>query len=79
MGREERQRLLEVAKAKRRAREASGLPGSPSHRTHPMVQTLQMNEAATSRLEQELASKTDEAARVRISSPPLSKTHSACL
>ena len=67
MGREERQQLLELAKAKRRARDASGLPTSPSRRMHPMPCHSQANEAVTAKLEQELAAKTDEAARVRIS------------
>jgi hypothetical protein len=71
MGREERQQLLELAKAKRRAREVGGrLPTSPGRRVHPMAHSLQANEAATAKLEQELAAKTDEAARVRILSLP---------
>ncbi len=75
MSREERQQLLELAKAKRRAREAGGsLPASPGRRVHPMVHSLQANEAATAKLEQELAAKTDEAARVRILSLPAAES-----
>lgn len=65
MRREERQQLLEFAKAKRRAREATGASTSPGRRLHPMVHSLQANEEATAKLEQELAVKSDEVARVR--------------
>ena len=70
MGREERQQLLELAKAKRRARDATGLQTSPSRRMAFSGTYHTANEAVTAKLEQELAAKTDEASRVRTSFLP---------